>query len=122
MARPPAGSGLTRISWTDYSVTTRNCWGVYAGLLCSLANMLQFQGGRLIGFATGDLVQAYPIVSTLWDIYLFGEYRLNDAMTRGATATSTTCCDHCSVVTRYLVVMYILYMSGIVCMVLSAAI
>mmetsp|Transcript_38275 Transcript_38275/g.93048 ORF Transcript_38275/g.93048 Transcript_38275/m.93048 type:complete len:686 (+) Transcript_38275:90-2147(+) len=49
--------------------------GMWAGFVCGMANLLQFQGGRLVGFATADLVQAYPIVSTLWDILLFGEFR-----------------------------------------------
>ena len=32
-------------------------------------------GGSLAGFAAADLVQAYPLVSTLWGMGLFGEFR-----------------------------------------------
>lgn len=46
-----------------------------AGLVCALGNILQFHGGQLVGYATADLVQAYPLVSTVWDIFLFGEFR-----------------------------------------------
>jgi hypothetical protein len=46
-----------------------------AGTICALGNVLQFKGGQLVGYATSDMVQAYPLVSTLWDVYLFGEFR-----------------------------------------------
>ena len=46
-----------------------------AGLVCAVGNVLQFQGGQLVGYATADLVQAYPLVSTLWDVVWFGEFR-----------------------------------------------
>ena len=46
-----------------------------AGLICALGNLLQFQGGKLAGFATADLVQAFPLVATVWDVLLFGEFR-----------------------------------------------
>ena len=36
--------------------------------------MLQFQGGSLAGFAAADMVQAFPLVATLWDIFLFDEF------------------------------------------------
>lgn len=48
---------------------------ISAGLVCALGNVLQFKGGQLVGYATADLVQAYPLVSTLWDFFLFGEFR-----------------------------------------------
>ena len=47
----------------------------YAGALCAFANVLQFQGGKLAGFAAADMVQAFPLVATLWDVCLFGEFR-----------------------------------------------
>ena len=28
----------------------------------------------MVGFATADLVQAFPLVSTVWDVLLFGEF------------------------------------------------
>lgn len=46
-----------------------------AGIVCGLGNILQFLGGKRVGYATADLVQAYPIVSTVWDVVLFGEFR-----------------------------------------------
>jgi len=45
------------------------------GLVCALGNLLQFQGGKLAGFATADLVQAFPLVATMWDVFVFGEFR-----------------------------------------------
>jgi Ureide permease len=77
-----------------------------------------------VGFATADLVQAYPIVSTIWDIVLFGEYRLlntpSTTTTAAATTTETTSCSYCHrVVTMYLVIMYVLYLGGIVSILLS---
>jgi hypothetical protein len=46
-----------------------------AGLVCAMGNLLQFQGGKLAGFAAADMVQAYPLVATVWDVILFGEFR-----------------------------------------------
>ena len=46
-----------------------------AGVVCALGNLFQFQGGQLVGFAASDLVQAYPLVSTVWDVVVFGEFR-----------------------------------------------
>lgn len=48
---------------------------ITAGLVCALGNVLQFHGGQLVGYATADLVQAYPLVSTVWDVLLFGEFQ-----------------------------------------------
>lgn len=45
------------------------------GFICALGNLLQFQGGKLAGFATADMVQAFPIVATVWDVTIFGEFR-----------------------------------------------
>lgn len=45
------------------------------GFVCALGNVLQFQGGKLAGFATADLVQAFPLVATVWDVVVFGEFR-----------------------------------------------
>jgi hypothetical protein len=47
-----------------------------AGSVCAAGNLLQFKGGQELGYATADLVQAYPLISTLWDVLVFGEFRL----------------------------------------------
>ena len=52
----------------------RRALSLVAGLICAIGNSLQFQGGKMVGYATSDLVQAYPLVSTLWDIFFFGEF------------------------------------------------
>lgn len=59
---------------------TQSCWSdrrtaLLGGCLCALGNLLQFQGGKLAGFATADLVQAFPLVATVWDVAVFGEFR-----------------------------------------------
>jgi glucose uptake protein GlcU len=59
---------------------TQSCWlerrtALLGGCLCALGNLLQFQGGKLAGFATADLVQAFPLVATVWDVAVFGEFR-----------------------------------------------
>jgi hypothetical protein len=70
-----------------------------AGVICALGNILQFQGGQLVGWATSDLVQAYPLVSTLWDVLLFGEFRRVRV---------------CSNLAMLLAGMYVAYLAGIV--------
>ncbi|KAG7373736.1 protein of unknown function DUF221-domain containing protein [Nitzschia inconspicua] len=75
---PPPETGMRVLSWREDYVPGKssvNYWGFVAGVLCGIANLLQSQGGRMVGFATADLVQAFPLVSTLWDILLFGEYQ-----------------------------------------------
>ena len=98
---------LPRVTLTEYvhggeSFSERKL-AIYAGLLCGIANLLQFQGGNIVGFATADLVQAYPLVSTIWDIVLFGEYR-----NAGRT------------VIFYLTTMYVMYTCGIGFLISSA--
>ena len=98
---------LPKVTITDYicseSLSERKL-AICAGLLCGLANLLQFQGGNIIGFATADLVQAYPLISTIWDIALFGEYR-----NAGRT------------VKFYLSAMYVMYTCGIGFLIESSA-
>lgn len=55
---------------------------ILAGLLCGAGNGLQFMGGQAAGYAAADSVQALPIVSTLWGIFLFGEYRRSSTRTK----------------------------------------
>jgi len=45
------------------------------GVVCGLGNTLQFLGGMAAGFATCDVVQAFPLVGILWGMLLFGEFR-----------------------------------------------
>ena len=45
-----------------------------AGFVCGLEHVLQFQGGGLVGFATADLVQAFLLIPTVWDVLIFGEF------------------------------------------------
>lgn len=85
---------MTQASWTDRRVA------LLAGIVCAAGNVLQFHGGQLVGFATADLVQAYPLISTLWDILWFGEF-----------AHVNWCCSRLSVL---LMGMYVAYVGGIV--------
>ncbi len=50
----------------------------------------------MVGFATAGLVQAYPLVSTIWDVALFGKFRKADGT-----------------VVLYPIYVYKMYMSGI---------
>ena len=93
-------SYVTSASWTDRRVA------LLAGLVCAAGNVLQFHGGQLVGYATADLVQAYPLVSTLWDILWFGEF-----------AHVQWCCSRLSLL---LVAMYAAYMGGIVLLAMSS--
>lgn len=56
-------------------------WALLAGLLCGCGNGLQFMGGQAAGYAAADSVQALPLVSTFWGIFLFGEYRKSSRRT-----------------------------------------
>lgn len=56
-------------------------WAILAGLLCGFGNGLRFMGGQAAGYATADSVQALPLVSTLWGVLIFGEYRRSSRRT-----------------------------------------
>jgi Ureide permease len=129
MRSPPTGTGMKPLSWQDYTPHVRS-WGMLAGFLCGMANALQFQGGRVVGFATADLVQAYPLVSTLWDIFLFGEYRqraFNQCRNNSSNSSTTEHGDPkeadgaTTTIGWLLMIMYILYLGGIACMIASSA-
>lgn len=107
MYRPPSASGLSRVMVCEYfnEPISQRKLAIIAGLLCGSANLLQFKGGSLVGFATADLVQAFPIVSTCWDVALFGEFR-----------------NAGNSVMFYISAMYAMYISGIFFMISSAAI
>ncbi|CAB9529275.1 Ureide permease [Seminavis robusta] len=64
---------LLRRYWLSSTWMERRM-ALLAGLVCAIGNVLQFQGGQLVGYATADLVQAYPLVSTVWDVLWFGEF------------------------------------------------
>ena len=91
---------LTQASWTDRRVA------VLAGFVCAMGNVLQFHGGQLVGYATADLVQAYPLVSTFWDILWFGEF-----------ASVIWCCSRLSIL---LIAMYLAYLGGIILLAISS--
>jgi hypothetical protein len=99
-------SNVIQEYWYDTAWPERQ-WAVAAGCLCALGNVLQFQGGKWAGFATSDLVQAFPLVATLWDIWLFGEFRRE-------AATPTKPQSTCWIVHILLMGMYFAYMGGIV--------
>uniref|UniRef100_A0A0E0JAQ5 Ureide permease 1-like n=2 Tax=Oryza nivara TaxID=4536 RepID=A0A0E0JAQ5_ORYNI len=52
-----------------------------AGMVCGLGNAFQFMAGQAAGYAAADAVQALPLVSTVWGIVLFGEYRRSSRRT-----------------------------------------
>lgn len=56
-------------------------WAFLAGFLCGFGNGFQFMGGQAAGYAAADAVQALPLVSTFWGIFLFGEYRRSSKKT-----------------------------------------
>ncbi|XP_031492352.1 ureide permease 2-like [Nymphaea colorata] len=74
--------GLPRSSIKDYLKDFNGrYWAFLAGLLCGFGNGFQFMGGQAAGYAAADAVQALPLVSTFWGIYLFGEYRKSSRKT-----------------------------------------
>ena len=78
-------------------------WGFLSGVTVSAANILQFLGGQAAGYAASDLVQANPIVATIWGIAFFREYRKSS---RGAYIC--------------LALMYLMYISAVVLLAVSA--
>ena len=71
----------------------------------SAANVLQFLGGQAAGYAASDLVQANPIIATLWGIFLFHEFH------RSTTSKLTYV---------FLACMYALYIGAVVLLAISA--
>jgi glucose uptake protein GlcU len=76
MHYPPKSAGLDRTTFGCYLSErfTQRRMSLLAGFVCGLGNVLQFQSGSLVGFATADLVQAFPLISTVWDMLIFGEF------------------------------------------------
>jgi hypothetical protein len=58
-----------------------------AGIICGLGNGFQFMAGQAAGYAAADAVQALPLVSTIWGVVLFGEYRRSSKRTYVLLAT-----------------------------------
>ncbi|KAG2629504.1 ureide permease 1-like [Panicum virgatum] len=56
-------------------------WALLARLLCGFGNGFQFMGGQAAGYAAADAVQALPLVSTVWAVIFFGEYRRSSRKT-----------------------------------------
>ena len=70
----------------------------------SAANILQFLGGQAAGYAASDLVQANPIIATIWGIAFFREYR------KSSKAAYT-----------FLVLMYLMYIAAVILLAVSAS-
>ena len=102
MYAPPKGSEPSSLqNYFADNGRGRRIAGV-AGCINALGNTLQFIGADLAGFATADLVQAYPLVGTVLSFYVLGELRNMDALT-----------------TRIVVAMYCFYIFAVVLMIVS---
>ena len=75
MACPPPGAASSSLLAYLRSPCRGRALATLAGVVCALGNGSQFLGGSLAGFAAADLVQAFPLVGTLWGIGCFGEFR-----------------------------------------------
>jgi hypothetical protein len=73
MYKPPAAVCLPPLTLTAYWNVpfSSRMLALLAGLICGSRNLLQFQGGIIVDLATADLVEAYPLVFTVWDIYIY---------------------------------------------------
>ncbi|TVU50095.1 hypothetical protein EJB05_01452 [Eragrostis curvula] len=78
--RPMAGVPASTIEAYARDWNGRH-WALLAGLLCGFGNGFQFMGGQAAGYAAADAVQALPLVSTIWGVILFGEYRRSSRKT-----------------------------------------
>jgi len=98
MRKPPRDVDPSTIQryLSDHLVQDRAV-AILAGLICAAGNVLQFQGGHLAGFATSDLVQAFPLIATFFDVTVFGEFNQAHRM-----------------VIICLVCMYLVYIGGII--------
>lgn len=75
MRWPPPGAESTSPRLCALAVGNDRGLAALAGCVCALGNAAQFWGGKLAGFAAADLVQAFPLVGTLWGIGCLGEFR-----------------------------------------------
>jgi len=100
--------GQPKTTWKAWLLDHRDglwFWGFLSGVVVSAANVLQFLGGQAAGYAASDLVQANPIVATIWGIVLFREYRKSSA-----------------VAYSWLVCMYLLYIAAVILLAVSASV
>lgn len=95
---------ITITNWRQTSPVIDMLLGCGAGVTVSAANILQFLGGQAAGYAASDLVQANPIVATIWGIWFFKEYR------KSSKEAYT-----------FLVLMYLLYIAAVVLLAVSAS-
>ena len=51
------------------------CLALATGLVCGLGNTLQFLGGMATSFAVCGVARAFPLISIVWGVVLFGEFR-----------------------------------------------
>ena len=75
---PPMNSGASKSTLLHYIFDDplhERTLAMLAGAVCSVGNFLQFQGGSMAGFAAADMVEAFPLVATVWDLVVFGEFR-----------------------------------------------
>lgn len=76
MKNPPSSTSIAPTSIRHYLEGSfqKRYLALLSGFICALGNMLQFQGGSLAGFAAADIVQAYPLIATIWDVFVFQEF------------------------------------------------
>lgn len=70
---PPFGTAPSSISAYLKDHKLRG-WAFFTGFLCSSGNLAEFLGGQAAGYAAAAMVQAFPLVGTLWGILLFKEF------------------------------------------------
>jgi hypothetical protein len=77
MRWPPTGTERSSASGYVRGVLACDDRGLaaLAGAVCALGNGAQFWGGTLAGFAAADMVQAFPLVGTIWGVACLGEFR-----------------------------------------------
>lgn len=50
-------------------------WSLFAGVLTPSGSLAQVMGGESLGFAASMMVNAFPLVGTMWGLILFKEFR-----------------------------------------------
>lgn len=75
MRWPPPGTQRSSLSEYASSPSDGRWLALLSGVVCAIGNAAQFVGGDMAGFASADLVQAFPIVGTVWGVACLGEFR-----------------------------------------------